>query len=180
MSLEVEKMKRVILLVFLVAIMALSLAGCKSQDIIDETGKKVGEMKVEDGTTTVTIDLTENVAEGEPCEYDGQCGSYSDLIACKNKQCVPIECRFVSDCDASADICFQGKCMTEAELFERFDQWQLNMMCQGTCDNCASGNLKSTMSSGRDDMEYRICTDCMDDNDCKDGFWCDYGKCVPG
>ncbi len=177
-------MKKTILLVFLVALMALTLAGCTSQDIVDDSGNKIGEVKTTgsggEKTTEVTVDLTENVREGQPCDYDAQCGSPNDMVGCKNKQCVPIECKFMSDCDAGADICFQGKCMTEDELFARFDQWKIDMMCQGTCDTCVTGKVKSTMTSGRDDVDYRICTDCMWDVDCKEGYWCDTGKCIAG
>ncbi len=170
---------RKILVLLLIALMALSLAGCRSQDLVDEkTGQKIGEVKKDGDTTTVTIDMTENVGEGEPCEYDGQCGSFSDMKACKDGQCVDIECKFLSDCGEEADICLQGRCMTEDELEERFEFWELNSRCQGVCDECESGEFQSAMVGGTGTEEYRLCLDCMRDDDCREGYWCDIGKCV--
>ena len=51
-------------------------------------------------------------------------------------------------------------------------------MCDGTCENCKDTKIKGVMSSGRDDMEYRICSHCMNDRDCADDYWCDIGLCV--
>ncbi len=172
-------MKKMLIMIFLIALMAVSLAGCKSQDIVDDnTGQKIGEVKKDGDSTTVTIDMTENVGEGQPCEYDGQCGAFSDMKACKNGRCVDIECKFLSHCDGDADLCLQGKCMTDAELAERFKFWKLNERCQGTCNACLTGGFKSSMVSGTGTEEYRLCLDCMSDIDCKEGYWCDVGKCV--
>ncbi len=175
--------KKIFSLFLVLLALTFVLSGCKSQDIIDEnTGQKIGEIKTTgsggEKTTEVTVDLTENVGEGQPCDYDGQCGSADDMVGCQNHKCVDIECKFLSDCPASADMCYQHKCMTEAELYARFKQWTMDRMCSGTCDNCVTGKLQSAMTDGRDDAQYRICSDCMMDTDCKDGYWCDVGKCV--
>lgn len=174
-------MRKMMVLGFAVIVSMYFLPGCvSSQDIVDDSGNKVGEVEVtenEDGSTSTKMSITmgENAGEGEPCSSDGECGMGSKCI---HGTCVEMECTFLSDCDESADLCYQGHCMTEEELFERFDRWEVDRMCSGACENCKSGEFKSTMTSGRNDTEYRICTDCWDDNDCVEGTWCDLGKCV--
>lgn len=87
------------------------------------------------------------------------------------------ECNLLSDCSDSDMACFQNTCFTEEKLVSSFEPWVVSSMCKGACENCAQGKLKSTVVYGRNDKEYRVCTECATDRDCKEGLTCKIGRC---
>ncbi len=130
--------KKISLIICLAGIIL--LAGCTQvSDIIDEKGKKVGEVETtvdEEGTeTAIHIEIVEKSVKGKPCEWVGQCNSLDAILGCINGTCQPVECRKAIDCEPADDICFQYSCFTEEELLNRFDTWAPSKPCKGVCDS---------------------------------------------
>jgi hypothetical protein len=184
---NMKKMAKFMVLALLVFAFVLGGCGPSTQDVLTDEGEKIGEVETkvtDEGTeTTMKIDpfaKEETVGLGEPCEDDRDCGAWDDLVACRGGKCIETECNFMSDCPEDAVVCFMDMCMTEEELLGRFGTWTISSWCEGECENCKTGKFQNTMQSSREGQEdYRICPDCTDDFNCKEGFWCDLGKCVP-
>ena len=171
--------KKISLIICLAGIIL--LAGCTQvSDVIDEEGKKMGEVKTtvdeEGAETTIRIETVEKGVKGEPCEWDGQCKSDAEMLACIEGTCMPVDCKYSDDCAEGYALCMTYNCLTEEEVNERFETWTLSTMCPD-CENCKIGPKRGSLS-GRDGKEFNICYDCGADTDCKEGFKCDIGRCV--
>ncbi len=131
---------------------------------------------------------TEDDVWGTECEKSWDCGSFDDLKDCVRGHCVDIECNFRSDCPEGTEFCFDGECLMKSDLEEKFetccaDQSNDECLCHGVCENCDDGEYTCTFTSsgsGDEQTTTAICTECMFDSSCKEGFACVKHRCVPG
>jgi len=171
--------KKIILSVFLISIILLS--GCTQiSDAVDEQGNKMGEVKTtidsEGMETNIHIEMTEKNGAGSACEWDGQCKSETGALACIDGTCAPVDCRYSKDCPEGYALCMTYTCLTEEEVAERFVTWDLSTMCP-ECENCSGAGWRGSLA-GKDGKEFQLCYDCGDNDDCKEGYRCEVGRCV--
>lgn len=172
-------------LFFALAVLSLLLAGCSStSDVVDESGKKMGEARTKvsaDGSveTSVNIETVEKGGQGEPCEWDGQCDSSDDdVVACVDGHCTSVDCKYSKHCDDEHPVCVTHTCITVDELESRFETWSPSSMAPcPECEHC-HGALRGTVAD-KFGNDYRICRECTGPEDCKDGYKCEIGMCVP-
>ncbi len=151
--------------ILLVLALGFLLSGC-SGEISSGDWEVEGEADVEFG---------EENEEGAACKWDIDC---PDMSKCLNGICTTVECESLQDCEDTADLCLQGFCMTEEEVFERFDTWTLaGGPCEDTCGDKCKQSMKRSGIPGRDG-DFNLCLECTSTADCSDGYWCDRGKCV--
>ena len=108
-------------------------------------------------------------------------------------------CTFSYECNQTDEFCLEGVCKSKDQLTAKFGL----SLCDQPCENCVSGKIEKTfinydpdewggsmrirpktqMIEGfTDDDEYEaeICTECIDDFSCKEGYGCKNFKCVEG
>ncbi len=171
--------KKAVLFIALISIVL--LAGCTQvSDVIDEEGKKMGEVKTtvdSEGTeTSIHIETVEKGGVGSDCEWDGQCKSETEILACLDGTCKPVDCKYSKDCPEGYALCMTYTCLTEEEVADRFETWDLSTMCP-KCENCKHGIRRGSLV-GKDGKEFQFCYDCESDTDCKEGYHCEVGLCV--
>lgn len=160
----------------LLMLFSLMLSGCVSeaepQNASEEIEEETGEAE----------ETAETVQWGDECEDTSDC-LYDELEACVYGRCVVQECLHLSDCPPGTGHCFDGECVSEEELYEKFEQCDPSTECTQTCENCTKGNYKCiTTGASADDVvvEYHICVECISEYNCKEGYRCVRYHCVPG
>ena len=176
----------------LLMLFSLMLSGCVSeaepQDASEEIEEETGE--AEETTEEETEDETgeaeetvEAVQWGNECEGLGDC-AYDELEACVYGYCVVQECLYLSDCPPGTGHCFDGECISEEELYEKFEQCDPSTEeCTQTCENCIKGDYKCIVTGASTDdvvVEYHICVECISEYSCEEGYRCVHYHCVPG
>ena len=87
-------------------------------------------------------------------------------------------CVVLQQCGGGDDLCWQGRCWTEAQLFEDYEKCQ-DMRCNHLeCPECESGHEQCTIATSAGSSMYRVCVDCVRGTGCKPGFDCKMGRCV--
>ncbi|MBU2561751.1 MAG: hypothetical protein KKD17_05630 [Nanoarchaeota archaeon] len=86
-------------------------------------------------------------------------------------------CAVLQQCSSGDDLCWMGKCWTEAELWADFSKCKM-MKCDAPCAGCESGHEKCTVATSAGSKMYNVCVDCVQGVGCKEGFTCDMGRCV--
>lgn len=87
-------------------------------------------------------------------------------------------CVVLQQCSSGADLCWQGRCWTEEELFEEYEKCE-DMKCNHLdCENCDSGHEQCTVATSAGSKMYYVCVDCVKGMGCKAGFECEDGRCI--
>ncbi len=87
-------------------------------------------------------------------------------------------CVVMQQCGSGDDLCWQGRCWTEDQLFAEYEKCQ-DMKCDHLdCPECESGHEQCTIATSAGSSMYRVCVDCVRGTGCKPGFECEKGRCV--
>lgn len=87
-------------------------------------------------------------------------------------------CVVLQQCDSGDDLCWNGRCWTEAQLWDEYEKCN-NMKCDHLdCPECESGHEQCTLATSAGSSMYQVCVDCVRGTGCKAGFECKRGRCV--
>lgn len=162
------KSRNVLVLLSVVALIALLvLNGCGGEP--EQPQRTSAAPQREPQTYQEVIEETESQMEQHAEEMDVTPKSGSGGTA---KSCVVLQ-----QCGSGDDLCWQGRCWTEAQLFEEYTRCS-NMQCDAPCPNCESGHEKCTIATSAGSSMYQVCVDCVRGEGCKAGFECKMGRCV--
>ena len=147
-------MKKIILAIVLITLLALSLAGCAA----DEPSEKIERPASEVADAQAPAPAP---AGDESCEI----------------------LTFPEGCGADDVTCQYNTCWTKDELYDTFGECDFQdgsaQECHDTaCTGCSTG-FKSCYSTHTDRGSFDFCAECVTDYHCKEGVKCEMGKCVP-
>ena len=87
-------------------------------------------------------------------------------------------CVVLQQCDSGDDLCWNGRCWTESQLWDEYEHCQ-NMKCDHLeCPECESSHEQCTMATSAGSKMYQVCVDCVRGTGCREGFECKRGRCV--
>ncbi len=169
-----ENRKKLLVIFFVLFSFCLVISGCGTSEpertAAVRPAAPANEPQTEPQTYQEVIDETQRQMDENAEEMDVTPKGDSGGTA---KSCVVLQ-----QCGSGDDLCWQGRCWTEEQLWDEYDHCQ-NMKCDSLdCPECESGHEQCTIATSAGSSMYQVCVDCVRGTGCKAGFECKMGRCV--